>query len=276
MAETCPQCDLPHAIGQTRCTSCGFPLTLLPMSSTPNTPTASAPLSVPGAPRPAPTQLPPARPLLRPAAALALDEEVREPWWRRTVWAMPEDVDKVDVGGRALVWMLLAWWTVSHLGFSVETGEMNNAWMHRIHLVFHEAGHIIFMLFGDFIAVLGGTLGQLLMPALFLGTFLIKYRNAFGGVATLWWLGDSMVDVAPYAYDARSQDLLLLGGVTGKDVPGYHDWNNMLGTLGWLKHDHLIGTLFYGAGAVCMVVALVWGAALLVAQYKMASKRVMF
>jgi len=29
----------------------------------------------------------------------------------------------------------------------------------------------------------------------------------------------------------RAQQLILLGGVTGRDQPGYHDWNNLLALL---------------------------------------------
>jgi hypothetical protein len=213
--------------------------------------------------------------MVRPAAApsYAQEEPEAQPLWRSYLLAMPDKVDWVDVGGRALVWLLLALWTVLHLQLSVEEGEMAEAWMHRIHLVFHEAGHVIFMPFGRFITVLGGTLGQILIPLICLGAFVVKHRNAFGGAVALWWIGDSLVDVAPYAYDARAQELLLLGGVTGRDVPGYHDWNNMLGTLGWLQHDHLIGELFYAAGAACMLGALSWGALLLVQQARQARQR---
>ena len=31
-------------------------------------------------------------------------------------------------------------------------------------VIFHEAGHVIFSFFGDFIHVLGGTLGEFLVP----------------------------------------------------------------------------------------------------------------
>ena len=36
---------------------------------------------------------------------------------------------------------------------------------------------------------------------------------------------------------SRALDLLLLGGVTGKETDG-HDWNNVLTMLGWLEYDH--------------------------------------
>ena len=55
----------------------------------------------------------------------------------------------------------------------------------------------------------------------------------------------------------------LLGGVTGRDVPGYHDWNNLLGRLGWLDYDQAIARLAHLGGTVCIVVGLIWAAHLL-------------
>ena len=50
-----------------------------------------------------------------------------------------------------------------------------------LNIFFHEAGHWIFGLFGQFIGVLGGTLGELLMPGIFVGYFW-KQQNIPGQV----------------------------------------------------------------------------------------------
>ena len=57
-----------------------------------------------------------------------------------------------------------------------------------------------------------------------------------------------------------------LGGVTGRDVPGYHDWNNLLGRLGGLAYDQALGRLTHRLGAALIVLALVWGIRLLLQQ----------
>jgi hypothetical protein len=54
--------------------------------------------------------------------------------------------------------------------------------------------------------------------------------------------------------------------VTGRDAPGYHDWNNILGHLGWLEHDHLIARMSYDAGRILMVAMFVWGGYVLLRQ----------
>lgn len=180
----------------------------------------------------------------------------------------PDDVGPFELVGRGAVFLLLLIWGAMFIATPIGSGEINGSFMHVVNLVFHEAGHIIFGLFGDFIGTLGGTLGQLIIPLLCCLTFVFKYENAFGGAATLWWVGQSCLDVAPYAYDARAQELMLLGGVTGREVPGYHDWNNLLSELGWLQHDHTIGGAFYWLGTLMIVVALSWSVAVLYSQFK--------
>jgi len=44
----------------------------------------------------------------------------------------------------------------------------------NINLIFHEAGHIVFMFFGEFIHILGGTLLQIIIPSIF---SLYFYKN---------------------------------------------------------------------------------------------------
>ena len=128
-----------------------------------------------------------------------------------------------------------------------------------INLPFHEAGHVVFGFFGDFIRALGGTLMQLLIPAVCLWTFLVRNRDVFGASVALWWLGENFMDIGPYIADARSGQLLLLGGVTGRDVPGYHDWENVLGDLRLAQYDQTLGALSYGLGRLLMLAAFAWG-----------------
>jgi hypothetical protein len=72
------------------------------------------------------------------------------------------------------------------------------------------------------------------------------------------------MDLAPYINDARAQQLMLLGGGTGTDMPGMHDWNNILGYLDLLAQDHRIAVFTDTLGEILMLVALLWGAGLLV------------
>jgi len=170
----------------------------------------------------------------------------------------PEEVRPFLVG-RGILYLLLLTWGWRFLTSSVASGYAAESPLHLILLPFHEAGHVIFGVPGiRFLMVLGGTLGQLLVPAIVTGAFVLR-RDRFGGSVGLWWLGQSFMDVAVYADDARAGKLPLLGGVTGGEVEDYHDWEVMLGKLGWLPYDHLIARLMYGGGCILMIGSLAWG-----------------
>ena len=178
-----------------------------------------------------------------------------------------EKVNPFYFAGRALVFIGLAVWSYRFLTNTWQTSYVAESFMHNINLPFHEAGHLIFSPFGRFMHVLGGSLGQLLMPLICQGSFLYQ-QNAFGGTVGLWWFAENLMDLAPYIGDARAGELPLLGGVTGSEVEDYHDWEYLLKTLGWLYSDHKIAAAAYMAGRWLMVLACLWGAALLYRQYK--------
>jgi hypothetical protein len=118
-------------------------------------------------------------------------------------------------------------------------------------------------------ASLGGTLGQLLIPMVCLLVLLIKSRDPFGAAVTLWWLGESLLDIAPYINDARRQELMLLGGVTGKEADyGYHDWEYILREAGLLRYDHLLAHLADKIGALLILASLAWAGYILYRQYQ--------
>jgi hypothetical protein len=142
-----------------------------------------------------------------------------------------------------------------------------DSFLHNVHLVFHEAGHIIFIPFGYFMTILGGTLGQLIMPTVVLGNFLYK-QNTFAATVALWWLAHSFMDIAPYVDDAKVQQLILLGGKTGADAPGSHDWNNILNRLDRLEKCNDYASLAFNLGIFLMLVAFIWATYILFHQYK--------
>jgi hypothetical protein len=123
----------------------------------------------------------------------------------------------------------------------------------RVDLVFHEAGHLIFGFFGEFIGMLGGSLMQVMIPAVVTGYFLL-HTQRWSGMVTLFWVGQSLFNVSVYVKDARAQALPLLGG---EDV--IHDWNWVLGKLHLLRWDQAIGALIYMAGLLAVVASVVGG-----------------
>lgn len=126
---------------------------------------------------------------------------------------------------------------------------------HRVHLVFHEAGHIFLLWAPPVWHAFGGTLGQLLVPLTLVVAVAAKNRDGYAAAICAWWLGNSLVDVAPYINDARMMQLTLLGGSTGMEVEG-HDWNFILEHMGWLTYDIRLARAVLMGGRIVMVVAL--------------------
>ena len=114
-------------------------------------------------------------------------------------------------------------------------------------------------------AAAGGTLMQLLMPLAMAGALLWKNRDPFGAAIGLWLVGVSLLDVAPYAFDALHPRLMLLSGRAGE--AGGHDWIFLLGTTGLLPKAQLVGALIHKLGALVVLVALAWAAWVLKRQH---------
>ena len=118
-----------------------------------------------------------------------------------------------------------------------------------VDLVFHEAGHVIFGVFGPFMGALGGSLNQVLMPAICTGYFVWHRQPAAASVA-LFWTGENLVDVAIYAADGRDMKLPLLAeGLT-------HDWNWILSELSLRDQADAVGRVLFALGVLVLLAAL--------------------
>jgi hypothetical protein len=178
-----------------------------------------------------------------------------------------ENVNPFYFWGRLLFFAFILIWGFKFIFAPIKGDYIGRSFMHLINLPFHEAGHLIFSIFGDFIRVLGGTLMQILIPLVCMAAFLQR-SDAFAGSVALWWTGQSLIDVAPYIFDARAGELMLLGGMTGQDAPDFHDWHNMLGRLGLLSYDHAIAYTVKYMGAALILLALVWAGYTLLSHYR--------
>lgn len=177
------------------------------------------------------------------------------------------------VARSALLGVLMVWGLFLMLS-SVESNAVGESFLHLINLPFHEFGHILFRPFGSFMGSLGGTLGQLLMPAICLWVLLVKTRDPFGASVALWWLGQNFLDIAPYINDARAGQIPLLGGNYGHSSPyGFHDWKYILTESGLLQMDHALAQFGHILGSLIMILAMTWGAALLYRQFAALNQR---
>ena len=247
MYATCPKCGYKHPAeeaGAERCSACGlvYRKWLKQIASEPE---AAAPVTAQSGAnwlRGLAASLVPARPAL----------------------------GKAELVGYGLVWIALAIWGIDFVRMDYQSAEVMRSWFHNVDLIIHEAGHIVFMPFGRFMMYLGGSLFQVLLPLMLMLAFLVMNKDAFGASVCLWWVGQSLMDIAPYIADARALRLPLLGGGTGYDSPGRHDWANILGQLGMVdKSAQVAATVdFIGSGVLLM--ALVWGAVALYLYYRRA------
>ncbi|HEV8199285.1 MAG TPA: hypothetical protein VGS03_04625 [Candidatus Polarisedimenticolia bacterium] len=149
---------------------------------------------------------------------------------------------------RALLVALLAFWT-ARLG----SGAQQGCFLDLVNLAFHEAGHLFLAPFGQTMHFLGGTLGQLAVPAGLVVYFLLVRRDPFAAAASAWWVGENLADIAVYMADARDLALPLVGG-------GDHDWNNLFYTFGLLGQDSVaaVSSWTHRVGTLVMVASLVW------------------
>jgi hypothetical protein len=119
-----------------------------------------------------------------------------------------------------------------------------------VNLVIHEGGHFFFSWFGYTTMILGGTLGELLVP-LFCAAYFFWSRETAGFAFCIFWIGENFLYIGTYMADARVQNLPLVGG-------GEHDWAILFGQWNLLAHDQKIGARTRALGWMGMIAAMAW------------------
>lgn len=117
-----------------------------------------------------------------------------------------------------------------------------------VNIIIHEAGHILFVNFGQFMYVLGGSLLQITIPLSFLLYFLF-FKRYFSTSFAFFWFGDSMCLLGRYIADSRAMQLALLHEK--------HDWNWLLGSMGLLQYDVIIGNIVWAMGLLFLFLGLI-------------------
>ncbi|MBE0614803.1 MAG: hypothetical protein IH604_14125 [Burkholderiales bacterium] len=184
---------------------------------------------------------------------------------------VPARVSRPAFYGRCAIYAFCFIWGWRLYAMDVGSAEIMDSFMHRIVLPIHEAGHILFIPFGSFMTMLGGSLFQVLLPLVLMASFILGFggsrRDNFAASLMLWWAAMAIIDVAPYIWDAYDPKMMLLGGKTGAESDG-HDWQNILGDLGLIKRAHFVAGMAHALGLIVMLAACAWGAALLYFQFR--------
>lgn len=198
-----------------------------------------------------------------------IPEEALQASTLRQLLLTPRQRGNLALAGSAGLWLLMLVYGIYLVLAGVADNTAGESVLHLVNLPFHEAGHVLFRPFGQFMTTLGGTLGQLLVPLVCGSVLLLQQRDPFGAMVGCWWLGENLLDIAPYINDARAGVLPLVGGNFGHSSPyGFHDWEYLLTATGLLGQDHLLARLVHGSGGLIMLTALVWGGWLLATLWK--------
>ncbi|MGI9034823.1 MAG: hypothetical protein ACR2GD_02175 [Pyrinomonadaceae bacterium] len=131
----------------------------------------------------------------------------------------------------------------------------NVFFMHLINTPIHEAGHVLFRPFGEFLGVAGGSLFQIIVPLVFFGYF-VWNKKPFSASIVLFWVGENFLDVYVYANDAVVMQLPLLSGVTGSEG-GFHDWNYLLTAMNLLDKTALVAKIIRFTGTLIIIAAAI-------------------
>ena len=136
---------------------------------------------------------------------------------------------------------------------SIAVKPLNGSFLDLVDLPIHETGHLVFRPLGEFMMIAGGSLFQIIVPAVFVGYFWrnVKYYSA---AVVLFWVGQSILNVFVYANDAVVMQLVLTGGMTGSEG-GFHDWNYLLSQTGLIRSTRTVANIIRLFGTLTIIAA---------------------
>lgn len=181
-----------------------------------------------------------------------------------TLTYVSEKVDAPTFWGRCLLFAVFVIWGLSFIWHGVDWQYIGGSFMHNINLAFHEFGHVLFMPFGRFMTILGGSLFQIMMPLIALFCFSLQMRDNFAAAIMLWWTGQSFIDVAPYIADAEYRALPLILGM-GEEA---HDWGNLLTMLNRVQSAQIYANVSFTIGSMLILLSFYWAGWILRQQKK--------
>src|SRR5689334_15824598 len=132
---------------------------------------------------------------------------------------------------------------------------MQGSFLDLVDLPIHETGHLIFRILGQFMGVAGGSLFQVIFPAVFVGYFAWRYQF-YSAAIVLFWVGQSIINVWVYAADAVVMQLVLTSGFTGTEG-SFHDWNYLLTQTGLIGSTKTVAGIIRAAGTLVIIAASV-------------------
>jgi hypothetical protein len=138
---------------------------------------------------------------------------------------------------------------------SIAYAPLNGSFLDLVDLPIHETGHLLFRLFGEFMMIAGGSLFQVIVPAVFVGYF-VWNEKYYSAAIVLFWVGQSILNVFVYANDAVVMQLVLLGGLTGSEG-SFHDWNFLLTETGLIGSTKAVAGIIRALGTLTIIAAAI-------------------
>lgn len=130
---------------------------------------------------------------------------------------------------------------------------MQGSFLDLVDLPIHETGHLVFRLFGEFAGIAGGSLFQVILPAIFVGYFVWRHQY-YSAAIVLFWVGQSLLNVWVYAADAVVMQLVLTSGFTGSEG-SFHDWNYLLTRTGLIGSTKIVAGIIRALGTMVIIAA---------------------
>jgi hypothetical protein len=126
----------------------------------------------------------------------------------------------------------------------------------NVHLPIHEGGHLLFGWFGATLGLWGGTILQLLVPALLAVAFIAR-ADLLGTTFCAIGFFHSLTGVATYMIDALRRQLpLVTVGAPADEAE--HDWVHIFSDLGVLRHAIQIGAAIRLIAWLGFLATLAW------------------
>ncbi len=133
---------------------------------------------------------------------------------------------------------------------------MQGSFLDNVDLPIHEFGHLLFRILGEFMGIAGGSLFQVIFPAVFVGYF-VWQRSFYSAAIVSLWVGQSILNVWVYAADAVVMQLVLTSGSTGAEG-SFHDWNYMLSHFGLLGSTKTVAGIIRFIGTSTIIISSVF------------------
>ncbi|MBK8302845.1 MAG: hypothetical protein IPK98_05390 [Chloracidobacterium sp.] len=133
---------------------------------------------------------------------------------------------------------------------------MQGSFLDNVDLPIHEFGHLLFRILGEFMGIAGGSLFQVIFPAVFVGYF-VWQRSFYSAAIVSLWVGQSILNVWVYAADAVVMQLVLTSGSTGAEG-SFHDWNYLLSHFGLLGSTKTVAGIIRFIGTSTIIISSVF------------------